>query len=190
MIRITEVPWLRDHAFGNDIVLPPAAYVAMAGEAVSRLQQKEDSQTGYTVRKLHLTSAILLHNNKHTEVMTTLRPKILTAKQDRSWYEFTLISHDGNSWTRHYRGLIAIGSASKTPDVRVNTFPRKVDSDCWYKTMARVGLNCGPRFNGLRDSTCSATDPVASVKVTDRQQRQSHHMRFTLRRWTLFSSFG
>ena len=85
-IRITDVPWLRDHAVGSDIVLPPAAYVAMAGEAVSQLQETDNDRRGYTIRELHLTSAMLLQDNKHTEVITTLRPKMLTAKLDSTWY--------------------------------------------------------------------------------------------------------
>lgn len=170
VIRITDVPWLRDHAVGIDIVFPAAAYVAMAGEAVSQLQENYNVHLGYTIRELHLINAMLLQDNKHTEVVTTLRPKMLTAKLDSTWYEFTVMSHDGNSWSRHCRGLVNSGRASKIPAPEINTFPRKIDSDRWYKTMARIGLNYGPRFTGLQEVTASATDKVASAKVTDRQE--------------------
>lgn len=169
-IRITDVPWLRDHAVGNDIVFPAAAYVAMAGEAVSQLQETDNDQIGYTIRELHLRNAMLLQDNKHTEVITTLRPKMLTAKLDSTWYEFTVMSHDGNSWSRHCRGLVNSGRASKTPEPKIKTFPRKIDSDRWYKTMARIGLNYGPRFTGLQEVTASVTDKAASARVTDRQE--------------------
>ena len=170
VIRITDVPWLRDHAVGIDIVFPAAAYVAMAGEAVSQLQENDNVQIGYTIRELHLTNAMLLQDNKHTEVFITLRPKMLTAKLDSSWYEFTVMSHDGNSWSRHCRGLVNSGRASRTPEPVIKTFPRKIDSDRWYKTMARIGLNYGPRFTGLQEVTASAKDKVASARVTDRQE--------------------
>ena len=170
VVRITDVPWLRDHAVGTDIVFPAAAYVTMAGEAVLQLQENDNAQIGYTIRELHLTSAMLLQDSKHTEVITTLRPKLLTTKLDSTWYEFTVMSHDGNSWSRHCRGLVTSGRASKIPEPCIETFPRKVNSDRWYKTMARVGLNYGPRFTGLQEITASATGKVASARVTDRQE--------------------
>ena len=80
------------------------------------------------------------------------------------------MSHDGNSWSRHCRGLVNSGRASKTPGPELKTFPRRIDSDRWYKTMARIGLNYGPRFTGLREVTASVTDEAASARVTDRQE--------------------
>lgn len=171
IIRITDVPWLRDHAVGSDIVLPAAAYVAMAGEAVSQLQEDDNVQRGYTIRELHLRNAMLLQHNRHMEVITTLRPKMLTAKLDSTWYEFTVVSHDGNSWSRHCRGLVSSGWASKPPGPEIKTFPRKIDSDRWYKTMARIGLNYGPRFTGLQKVTASPIEKVASARVTDKQEK-------------------
>ena len=171
IMRITDVPWLRDHAVGSDIVFPAAAYVAMAGEAVSQLQEDDNVQKGYTIRELYLTNAMLLQHNKHMEVITTLRPKMLTAKLDSTWYEFTVVSHDGNSWSRHCRGLVSSGRASRPPRPEIKTYPRKIDSSRWYKTMARIGLNYGPRFTGLEEVTASATEKVASSRVTDRQEK-------------------
>lgn len=170
VIRIADVPWLRDHAVGNDIVFPAAGYVAMAGEAVSQLQENCNVQIGYTIRELHLRNAMLLQDDKHTEVITTLRPKMLTTKVDSTWYEFTVMSHDGNSWSRHCRGLVNSGRASRTPKPEIKTFPRKIDSYRWYKTMAHIGLNYGPRFTGLQEVTASPTDKVISARVTDRQE--------------------
>ena len=170
IIRITDVPWLRDHAVGKDIVFPAAAYVAIAGEAVSQLQENGSVQLGYTIRELHLRNAMLLQDNKSTEIITTLRPKMLTTKLDSTWYEFSVMSHDGRSWSRHCRGLVYSGRASKIPEPEIRTFPRKINSDRWYKTMARVGLNYGPRFTGLQEVAVSATNMVASARVTDRQE--------------------
>lgn len=172
VIRITDVPWLRDHAVGNNIVFPAAAYVAMAGEAIFQLQGSDNVQRGYTVRELSLTNAMLLQDDRSTETIITLRPKRLTSKDDSAWYEFTVVSHDGNTWTRHCRGLVTSGRSgriSTTPAPPIETFPRKVDSARWYRTMARVGLNYGPRFTGLQAITASANKKVTSARVTDRQ---------------------
>jgi hypothetical protein len=42
--------------------------MTIAGEAVSQLQEHDNVQIGYTVRELHITNAMLLHDHKHTEV--------------------------------------------------------------------------------------------------------------------------
>lgn len=171
-IKITDVPWLRDHAVGTDIVFPAAAYVSLAGEAVSQLQEADGVQKGYTIREMHLSNAMLLQDNQKTEIITTFKPKMLTTKLDSKWYEFTIMSHDGNSWTRHCRGLVTSGCASpsKLRASELKTFPRKVDPTRWYKTMARIGLNYGPRFSGLQGITASGTDSIASARVIDTRE--------------------
>lgn len=175
VLRLVDVPWLQDHALHNDVVLPAAGFVAMAGEAASQLMETKlletkDARVGYTVRDVHLSKAMLLRDDQPTEVVTTLRPQRLTTTLDSRWYEFTVLSHGDNGWTRHCRGLVSSGRACGTPGAQVKTFSRKISPGRWYKTMARIGLNYGPRFQGLHDVTASVVDKVASARVTDRRE--------------------
>ncbi|KAI5460132.1 putative polyketide synthase [Mariannaea sp. PMI_226] len=170
ILRIIDVPWLLDHSIGKDVVFPASGYVAMAGEAASQLAENTGVSDGYTVREVHLTSAMLLQEDEGIEVITTLRPKMLTTSLDSTWYEFTIMSHNTSGWTRHCRGLVKQGRACAIPARETKTFSRKISHDRWYKTMARIGLNYGPRFQGLQDITASVVDKVASGRVTDRQE--------------------
>jgi acyl transferase domain-containing protein len=164
-LRIIDVPWLRDHCVGNDIVFPAAAYMAMAGESVFQITGSRD----YTLREVDFSTAMVLRENKPTEIMTTLRKKRLTSTLDSNWYEFSIVSHDGTTWNKHCSGLIINGRASAAPAPKVNVYIKGVSPKRWYQTMSRVGLNYGPRFTGLEDITTSTAEKKAAMSVMDRQ---------------------
>ncbi|OCK74548.1 putative polyketide synthase [Lepidopterella palustris CBS 459.81] len=165
MLKLADVPWLADHCVGKDIVFPAAGYMVMAGEAVSQLT---DAKT-YTLREVHIASAMLLTDNKTTEIVTTLRKKALTSTLDSKFHEFSIASYNNGQWIKHCWGLVVAGCASALPAPKVETYPRTVEARRWYKTMSRIGLNYGPRFTGLEDITTSVIHKTASLSVTDKQ---------------------
>ncbi|KAI0911302.1 hypothetical protein F4823DRAFT_636623 [Ustulina deusta] len=69
----SEIPWLRDHAFQGQIVLPGAVYVASIIEAV---KAAADGKTVKLVQLLDfkIPNAVVLQENKSTELTTTLGP--------------------------------------------------------------------------------------------------------------------
>lgn len=164
-LRVFDVPWLKDHCVGNDIVFPAAGYITMAGEAVFQMTAVHE----YTVRDVAFSTAMVLNADKPTEIITSLRPQRLTSTLDSNWYEFHIVSHDGASWNRHCSGLVCSGRASAGPSPKTETHARKVSSTRWYTTMSRVGLNYGPRFTGLENITASITEKMAAADVVDRQ---------------------
>ncbi|KAK8101460.1 hypothetical protein PG999_011834 [Apiospora kogelbergensis] len=170
ILRVANVPWLHDHVVTNDIVFPAAGYVTMAGEAVS--QHLNAHNDGFTVREVHIGSAMLLRNDSPTELITTLRPKMLSTKLDSKWFEFAVSSHNGSDWVKHCWGLVISGriSSSSTSGQAPETFSRKVSTPRWYKTMSRIGLNYGPRFRGLSDISASVTENKSSAWVVDLQE--------------------
>ncbi|KNG81092.1 putative polyketide synthase [Aspergillus nomiae NRRL 13137] len=162
-LRVGDISWLRDHRVGNDIVFPAAAYLTMAGEAIFQLTGSRD----YTLREVDFNTAMVLYESKATEVMTTLRKKRLTSASDSKWYEFSIASHDGSTWNKHCSGYIVNGCAALAPVPSIEKYARKVSSSRWYQTMAKVGLNYGPRFTGLYDITASPSEKKATMTVTD-----------------------
>lgn len=165
-LRLVNIPWLKDHCVGNDIVLPGACYVAMAGEAVFQITDIRK----YTVRDVELGKAMLLYNNRPIEIITTLRPQRLTTTLDSDWYEFLVVSYDGSAWAKHCSGLVRSGQASAYPPRRTQSLDRPVSSSRWYNAMARAGLNYGPRFIGLENIKASVLDKVAAADVINRQE--------------------
>ncbi|ROW06904.1 hypothetical protein VMCG_04176 [Cytospora schulzeri] len=164
-LRLNDIPWVRDHCVGSNIVFPGAGYIAMAGEAIYQVTNVRD----YTIRNTELSKAMVLYNDKPIEVITTLRPQRLTSILDSDWYEFEIVSCDGAAWNKHCSGLVRSGRASPNPPKRIQAFDREVSSSRWYTTMSRVGLNYGPHFTGLENIRASVVENVATADITDKQ---------------------
>ena len=166
VLRLVDVSWLKDHAVGNDVVFPGAGFVAMAGEAIFQVSDVRE----YTVKEVELSLAMLLYDDKPTEIITTLRPQRLTSALDSEWYEFEIVSHDGATWKRHCAGLVRSGCASAEPPWRTHNYDRQVSASRWYKTMSRVGLNYGPKFTGLKKISASVVEKAATADIVDEQE--------------------
>ena len=165
-IKLGDVSWLADHCVEKDIVFPAAGYIAIAGTAVSQLT----GSTAYTVQHVNIAAAMLLDKSKGTEIVTTLRKHSLTASNDSKWWEFSIISENKGTWTKHCWGFVTDGCAVARPShPGVAPLARKVDTKRWYQTLSRTGLNYSNRFIGLENITTSPVDMSASVSITDRQ---------------------
>lgn len=172
-ISLANVPWLKDHCVGNDTVFPAAGYIAMAGEAACQLGEAASDARDYTVREVELRQALVLDVEGSKEVVTTLRPQMLTVSLDSEWYEFDIVSHDGSSWNKHCSGLVRHGRRPLNGPLaamvrtRPQPLPRQVSSSRWYTTMSRVNLNYGPRFTGMKHITSGVTERSAVLDITD-----------------------
>lgn len=113
VLSMGDVAWLKDHCIGPDVVLPAAAYIAMAGEAAH--QASRVVGLDYTIRDLVIKTGLVLTESRPVEVITTLRPQRLTDSTDSEWYEFLVQSYSGSSWTRHCTGLVKSGAAHILP---------------------------------------------------------------------------
>ncbi|KAK2048031.1 putative polyketide synthase [Colletotrichum somersetense] len=168
-IRVGDVPWLKDHCVGHDIVFPAAGYIAMAGEAACQISDPSDS-SGYTIKELELRQALVLQTEGTKEMVTTLRKQRLASNLESGWYEFDIVSYDGSAWSKHCSGLVRRGRASNTPKEARSIpqpLPRKVSSGRWYKTFKRIELNYGPRFTGMKNVTAGVTERSAVLDIAD-----------------------
>jgi malonyl CoA-acyl carrier protein transacylase len=178
-IRTVNIPWLRDHCIGDDIIFPAAAYIAMAGEAVFQTETM-NSTRDYTVKHVDFRQALVLHQEHATELVTTLRPQKRPATTNKTaWYEFNIVSYDGTAWNEHCTGFVSSGRGSALPTWAGNTpepLPRKVSSPRWYKTMARVGFNYGPQFTGLENISAGVTEKIAVADIVDHPGGESESL--------------
>lgn len=171
VLRLENVPWVQDHKINSDIVLPGAAYIAMAVEAIRQVSGTEE--TGVSLRQVDLRKALVLHDTEHTEVITHLRPVRLTSSLDSVWWEFSIISYNGNTWIEHCNGQVKAGNFDATMPEIPAELNKLVSSPAWYRSMKRIGLNYGPNFQGLRDISVDPGRKTAAASVTDRDQVDS-----------------
>lgn len=166
MLGVGEVQWLLDHRVGGNTVFPFAGYVAMAIEALRQTKNLRMG-SGYRLRHIVASTALVLVQSKPVEVITSLRQGRLTDTQKSAWFHFQIQSHDGEQWTEHCSG--EIGPSSSYPQLEQDRYsgqlPRSVPDSLFYRAMSRVGLKYGPDFALLRDIKSSVTENVAHARI-------------------------
>lgn len=169
IIRLDDVPWIRDHVVADEIIFPAAGYVSMAGEAICQLT----GLTDFSVRNTHIINAMVIPEDQPIEVITQLRPARITTTMNSSWYDFTIASVLNGVWTQHCTGQGRGGrdfpcsaTRSEAPQDRL------VDPTVWYRVMGKFGFQYGPRFQGLRNITASVSANVASADVDNQIEPQ------------------
>ncbi|RYP54379.1 hypothetical protein DL768_000796 [Monosporascus sp. mg162] len=191
IVRLSEMPWLRDHKLESQVVLPGSAYVAMAIEAVSQIVPglKEKLVTGsherepvsFEARNINISSPFLPPDeadaeSEHTELHTTLcRRKMSTADTSADWYDFSVSSWtSGEKTTLHCAGSIrVVTNAQGAADW--NQGSAQVSGEGyeawsmgrWYDKSREEGLNFGPHFQSLTslhtDSSRISADAIATT---------------------------
>ncbi len=115
----------------------------MTCEAVRQLTDAED----YSIRDVTISAALILHDSAATEVLLSMRPVRLTNALDSSWYEFSITSFNGSTWTKHCMGQIRAGTDHPPESSReIVDLPRKINLRSWYQTLRTIGLKYGPTF--------------------------------------------
>lgn len=163
MIRLDDVAWIRDHQVSTDTIFPGAGYIAMAGEAIRQLSDRSD----YTVRHVSIASAMVMHETHPTEVVTSLRPVRLTTSLESVWFEFTITSHNGTTWTKHCSGEVRSGSEHEPKSSEISHLPRKVDTARWYQSLKKVGLCYSGRFQGMTSISAATNTNTAAASMSN-----------------------
>ena len=160
--------------FGDDIVFPFAGYIALAGVAIRQLSGDDE---GFSLRNIIVNTALVLPEEKPTEIVTTFRPRRLTTSLNSQWWEFTIASYNGHAWTKHCTGEVSTLSSDLRPAKEPGVLPRKVEPRKWYETMRRAGLDLGPAFqnlNSIYTSTNSENKATGSV-INGRQGDEANY---------------
>lgn len=163
ILRLEDVPWIQDHKIIDDIVFPAAGYITMAGEAIRQLTGTDD----FTLRHVMIKTALVLHDSKTTEMMTSLRQVRLTTALDSEWYEVVISSYNGTSWTKHCIGQVRAGREQSIQAENIGTLTREVPASAWYSAMKRLGLNYGPSFQGLTDISAGPNCRTSVASLSD-----------------------
>lgn len=151
-----HVPWLADHKVHEDTVVPFAAFISMAGEAIRQLTGVE---AGYTVKNAQVTKALVIGETP-VEIVTALRQQPAS-----EYFNFTIASHNGTTWVIHSEGLVKPVDRNAPPAEQSPVLPRVADAARWFRAFAKVGFNYGPKFRLLDSLSASATEETATALV-------------------------
>ncbi|GAP90164.1 putative acyl transferase acyl hydrolase lysophospholipase [Rosellinia necatrix] len=155
ILKLADLPWLKDHKIGSQIVFPGAGYIAMAIEAVYQTtlmtawSEEIPSRYRYRLRDVKFSRALVLEEDTETRYTLALSPVRGGQGTVRSWYEFRVCSLTDTVHAEHSTGLICIETDYQdmpTPEDAKRPLELASPARAWYKAMADSGYNYGKTF--------------------------------------------
>ncbi|KAK4223155.1 hypothetical protein QBC38DRAFT_58577 [Podospora fimiseda] len=157
-LNVADVPWLRDHKMGPDILVPGAGLATMALEAMFQkhvalnpeLGITSSNELAYRFRNVKFDRAVVVEEGKATTIMVTLT----RVPGSKDWHEFRIRTTAADVVYEHCAGLIrvqdAIGDeeALKGDDLAPLRHPQS--AKLWYKAQKSVGMGFGPSFRMIK----------------------------------------
>lgn len=189
IIRLEDMPWLRDHQIQSNIVFPMAGYVTMAMEAAyQRATTRNVKFDRYEFREISANRALLIEEGQDVETMITLRPyNEGTKKSTDAWDEFRIFAWTvDKGWTEHCRGLVGVQKdkavnavdGQRQVDTKKNSLKRQtammnencnevVDINQLASNLKSLGVYYGPAFQSFVECRTTEQLAVAEVELAD-----------------------
>ncbi|KAL9111466.1 MAG: hypothetical protein Q9227_004144 [Pyrenula ochraceoflavens] len=173
-LRLDDLPWLRHHRVGSEIIFPAAGYMAMALEAVRQMMwatagpedvpDLENRNYHYTLKDVRFPRGLVLEDGVSASLTLALTP---VTKVGVGWWEYKVTSRIASEssstssaiapdqWSENSGGMIrlVLNKHAPLPNTPQNAglLPLKHPSPgkLWYKAMADVGQIWGPDFQQI-----------------------------------------
>ncbi|KAI1748153.1 PKSKA1 [Xylaria castorea] len=154
-LKLVDLPWLKDHKIGSQIVFPAAAYISMAIEAVYQTtlmtiwKEEIPSKYRYRLRDVKFSRALVIEEDSETRYTLALSPLRGGQGTVRSWYEFRVCSLNDDIHADHSSGLICIETDyqdAPVPKDAKRPLELASPASAWYKAMGDSGYNFGLAF--------------------------------------------
>ncbi|KAK4163340.1 putative polyketide synthase [Cladorrhinum sp. PSN259] len=188
IIRLNDIPWVRDHVVQNTILYPAAGYLAMAIEAVSWADSQQKAKghiQGYALRDVDISNGLVVPDTTEgIEVQLSLCPCDPKVLDTIGWMEFKVQSvTSDNKWTDHCKGLIKVEYSSACHVVNddkkhvvpealcENTYRTRTDPKDIYSGLQSSGICHGPIFRNIKSirSKFWTMESVTSFTIADSQ---------------------
>lgn len=196
-LRLEELPWLRGHCIGGQVVFPGAGFIAMALEALKQQVLSENNawkNMCIKFRQVNFGRALLVPDDSvGVETLVTIRPYTYTARESSaSWKEFRVfsVSATGES-TEHSRGLVTAIKHSPNEQQLDLTDSESVEfveeafknsrvvlnAKQLYKELRGIGMEYSGPFEGQEDIRASEFSSIRRIKIPDVQaiMPSNHH---------------
>lgn len=184
-LRTADIEWLTDHKLGGDTVLPGAAYVAMAIEAMRLLTDPtEETIAGYRLREVDISNALNIPETAMgVEIQLVLHPCNEKELDYKGWYEFEVWSVSGpdDAWVQHCKGVVTAETVSKSKEAVTKVtmaapradayFPagtpvKEVQPAAIFAGLRGMKLFHGPVFQNLIRSRATPKQSITTLAVS------------------------
>jgi acyl transferase domain-containing protein len=153
ILKLADMPWLRDHRLGAQVIFPGAGYCDMAVEAVyqtammTQWGEKEPARYRYRLRDIKFSRALVLEEDVETRYSLALAPQ--RGGSTRKWFEFRVCSLQNEIYTEHCSGFVCVETSYKDdpiPDGAMEPLTLATPTSVIYIAATDSGDNYGPCF--------------------------------------------
>ena len=95
------------------MILPAAAYVALAAEAVTQFAERRGfTIQAYTIQRLFISSPLVVPTEGSIEILLNLNFHDKVAADSSKWFDFRISSVTAeDNWNEHAKGMVALEQA-------------------------------------------------------------------------------
>ncbi|KAJ5936907.1 Acyl transferase/acyl hydrolase/lysophospholipase [Penicillium verhagenii] len=157
-LKLADVPWLRDHKMGPDVLIPGAGLATMALEA---MYQKycalnpenavaSPNELAYRFRNVKFERAVVVEESKSTTILLSL----MNMPGSHDWHEFRIRTTAAGVIYEHCSGFIRIQDPIDDDEAldqkQLAPIENRQSAQLWYKTQQEVGMGFGPSFQTIK----------------------------------------
>lgn len=188
VLTVDNVPWLKDHRMQSLTTFPLAGYMCMAVEAANQRAKlrgvQVDQISGYKIREVQVSKALIMDDGAEYESMVSLRPYAEgTRSYSDDWDEYRFSTWTSSrGWLEHCRCLISVkktdngnpvtsgqleGATARLAEAKRLT--DAVDLKEFYDELSGRGAGYGPLFQLQPEGGLKAAGDysITSVPVLD-----------------------
>ncbi|KAK8037713.1 hypothetical protein PG991_001059 [Apiospora marii] len=108
ILRTTEIPWLEDHAIGENILFPAAGSIMIGIEAVKTMLRTRYPVRGFRIKMATFLKPIVIRPEADNEVMTHVRPLREPYEKSDLRFEVQIFAVADSSWSMCFKSTIHV----------------------------------------------------------------------------------
>ncbi|KAK9413823.1 hypothetical protein SUNI508_11641 [Seiridium unicorne] len=160
-LLLDDVPWLRDHMMGSDVLIPGAGLVTMALEAMYQKHSalhpgvvSSPNELCFRFKNVRFERALVVEEDKRVMIMLSLSP----ISGSRDWHEFRITTMNSEVEIQHCTGLVRVQSPLEgaPPGVDLEPLRLPTSAKAWYKAQNEIGMGFGPAFQKIQSVECTS----------------------------------
>ncbi|KAK7910829.1 beta-ketoacyl synthase domain-containing protein [Apiospora marii] len=175
VLELSDVPWLRDHKIGDQVIFPAAGYLSMAVEAIHQTtamtQWREKGvpkSFAYCLKDVRFLRSLVLEEDVRAKISLALVP---LHASPRRWYNFRVRSLVEGVWVDHCDGLVRIDEEvasydTTAPARALEPLAHPEPGAVGYKSANAGEFSFGPAFQRIEFFDWVWGSPETRAQVT------------------------
>ncbi|HVV72266.1 MAG TPA: KR domain-containing protein, partial [Verrucomicrobiae bacterium] len=165
-ISLLRCPWLKDHQVQGAAIVPATAFIELAVAAAAQTL----GQPPFVLSGIEIEKVLRMEEGRDFILQTRLQHN---PGKETQFEVFSCPKGGGESWTRHARGRLSIGSpkpllprlAADSLNVIRQRCPEHLDGSEFYRFHHQRGNGWGPAFQGVRSIWRGQGEALSEVEA-------------------------